>query len=155
MIFRSFLTHHCTDIETIHFCNRKKGPTENSIWILYSWQLLFCDNSFNILHHHLFSGFTDFIDFLAAWCFGVGSSIFQMQPHQLSLKLPQCRTNMNVRNTIFRFGESWITFTEKVCLYTEYCSFVFMIWAILTLEKTLCSCHDLKKLKPQANSGLP
>lgn len=38
MIFISFLTHHCADIETIRLCNREKESTENSIWVLHSWQ---------------------------------------------------------------------------------------------------------------------
>lgn len=154
MIFRSFLTHHCTDIETIHFYNRGKGPTENSIWILYSWQLVFCDNSFNILHHHLFSRFTYFIDFLAAWCSGLVNFIFHKKPPQTSLTLFQCNTERHIKNVICGCGESWITVSitgqcNSTCPYTEYC-IVLYLWVILK-RKALCSCHDLK----QSNSGLP
>lgn len=36
MIFCLFLTGHCTDIETIHFGNKEKESTENSICMQYS-----------------------------------------------------------------------------------------------------------------------
>lgn len=161
MIFRSFLTHHCTDIETIRFCNREKGPTENSIWILYSWQLVFCDNSFNIQHHHLFSGFTDFIDFLAAWCFGLVNSICHNSQETTSditdALYPPMQHWRNIKNVTCSFSESRITFSItgqcNSSLVHTHSTPLLCIYGMTKTHKREkpCSCHDLKQL----SSGLP
>lgn len=92
MIFRSFLTHQCTDIETIHFCNREKGPTEDSIWMLDFWQFSVATTQFFRLDLKL-----------CCISFSLDLLILQISPCRLVLRSGQIICDP----TIVKFLQGW------------------------------------------------
>lgn len=107
MIFHLFLTHHCTYIETIYFCNREKRPTENSIWMLYScffFLLIFFDTA---THLHQDNNLTDFTDLLVALCCClVHFDVRAKKSCQILLTFYILLSSKNnIRNTIGSFGD--------------------------------------------------
>lgn len=122
MIFISFLTHHCTYIETIRLCNREKKSTENSIWVLYSWQFsvktnltssFFIRNFFPIddLVIFLLKAFS--LIFLTSCIHNLSTLSIQTYNTALVSHIYHCGSSMDIQTACISGLKAQVAFTEN------------------------------------------